>query len=243
MHNKLKAFTILEMSIVLVIIGLILGSIYGAADLINQSKLKAVIKEIYKYRVALNNFKSQYNALPGDFNAATTIWPSAGTANGNGNNAVEGGANSNTPLEDTYVYQHLYLGGMLAEFYVGGLQSGTRKIIGKNLPVSVYSAGTYDVYTEGVYGISATFLEFGSFNGAFNQYANGPILNAIDAFYIDKKIDDGIAYKGNVFSIRSSSNLSNNTCVTNVYYSTPSNYILSDKSVTCRMMILFTNNN
>lgn len=59
-------FTLLELSIVLVIIGLIVGGVLAGRDLIDAANLRATVSQLEKYNTAVNTFKLKYNALPGD---------------------------------------------------------------------------------------------------------------------------------------------------------------------------------
>ncbi len=59
-------FTLLELSIVLVIIGLLAGGILVGRDLIHSAELHATINQYTKYQEAVNAFRLKYNAIPGD---------------------------------------------------------------------------------------------------------------------------------------------------------------------------------
>ena len=59
-------FTLVELSIVLVIIGLIIGGIVVGRDLINTAAIRAQISQIEKYQTAVNTFRGKYGYLPGD---------------------------------------------------------------------------------------------------------------------------------------------------------------------------------
>lgn len=60
------AFTLIELSIVLVIIGLIVGGILVGRDLIDAARIRATISQVEKYKTAVNTFKLKYNGMPGD---------------------------------------------------------------------------------------------------------------------------------------------------------------------------------
>ena len=61
-------FTLIELSVVLVIIGLIVGGILIGQDLIRSAEVRAQITQIEKYNQAVNTFKGKYGGIPGDLN-------------------------------------------------------------------------------------------------------------------------------------------------------------------------------
>lgn len=67
-HRKIRGFTLIEMSIVLVVIGLIVGGVLVGQDLIRAAGVRATITQIEKYNTATNTFREKYGALPGDIN-------------------------------------------------------------------------------------------------------------------------------------------------------------------------------
>lgn len=67
-NSSNKGFTLIELSIVLVIIGLLTGGILAGQSLINSARTNAFIKQIQQYDIAVANFQTNYNSLPGDTN-------------------------------------------------------------------------------------------------------------------------------------------------------------------------------
>lgn len=65
--SKKSAFSLIELSIVLIIIGLLIAGVTGGASLIRSSELRSAMGEARGYAVAVNGFYSQYNVLPGDY--------------------------------------------------------------------------------------------------------------------------------------------------------------------------------
>jgi prepilin-type N-terminal cleavage/methylation domain-containing protein len=68
--NRGNGFTLIELSIVLVIIGLIVGGVLVGRDLIAAAQMRSLITQIEKYNTAVNTFRTKYdNILPGDMTA------------------------------------------------------------------------------------------------------------------------------------------------------------------------------
>src|SRR5688572_32426776 len=93
MHNRQAGFTLIEIAIVLVIIGLLLGGVLKGQELITSARVRNLISQQDGIKAAYFGFLDRYRALPGDYNAASTNIPgiSAGcnAGNGNGNGRIE----------------------------------------------------------------------------------------------------------------------------------------------------------
>lgn len=83
--SKKSAFSLIELSIVLIIIGLLIAGVTGGASLIKSSELRAAISEARGWSTAVNGFYNQFNAFPGDYNVV--IGSPAGAA-GNSNSQI-----------------------------------------------------------------------------------------------------------------------------------------------------------
>lgn len=90
-RSKFNGFTLIELSIVLVIIGLIIGGVLVGRDLINSAGIRKQIKQFDSYKLALNAFNLKYNCLPGDCKDATAYGLGS---NGDGNGRLEFAASS-----------------------------------------------------------------------------------------------------------------------------------------------------
>jgi len=89
MTTSLKsAFTLIELSIVIVIIGLLAGGVLVGKDLIAYAEMRRFISDYQEYESAYNTFKLKYNCIPGDcVGASTDFWSwSLGGATGEWNN-------------------------------------------------------------------------------------------------------------------------------------------------------------
>ena len=65
-NTKLDGFTLIEISIVLVILGLIIGGVLIGRVLVKAAEIRSSISQIEQYRTAANTFKLKYNCLPED---------------------------------------------------------------------------------------------------------------------------------------------------------------------------------
>ena len=126
MKKSQKGFTLVEIAIVLVIIGLLLGGILKGQEMITQAKIKNVINDFNGVTVAVTSYQDRYRALPGDDGNATTRWTTQNPASGNGDgvilgkyNATVAGAAPAAAEESNLFWQHLRIAG-----FVPGLTTG-----------------------------------------------------------------------------------------------------------------------
>jgi prepilin-type N-terminal cleavage/methylation domain-containing protein len=78
--TRKQGFTLVEVSIVLVVIGLIVGGVIAGRSMIRQSQVMSVTTDVRSYISAVQTFLQKYNALPGDMATATNYWGYAGGA-------------------------------------------------------------------------------------------------------------------------------------------------------------------
>jgi len=107
-------FTLVEISIILVIIGLIVAGIVTGKSLIHTANINNAIAQLKNIKTATNLFQDRYSALPGDLPNATSYWGNI-TSNGNGDFYYQG---SDEPKnnEGGYLWHHLSLSGIYKDF-------------------------------------------------------------------------------------------------------------------------------
>src|SRR5216683_6006107 len=95
MTKRMQGFTLVEIAIVLVIIGLLLGGILKGQEMITKAKIKNVVADFSGISAAYYGYQDRYRAIPGDDAGAAARWttPTVATA-GNGNGVVAGTYNN-----------------------------------------------------------------------------------------------------------------------------------------------------
>jgi prepilin-type N-terminal cleavage/methylation domain-containing protein len=187
--KKTQGFTLVEIAIVLVIIGLLLGGILKGQEMITQAKIKNVIADFSGISAAYHGYQDRYRAIPGDDPNAATRWAAAPAAtSGNGNGQVAGAYNSAAAADESRLWwDHLRRAG-----FVSG--SGTQQPF--NAVTGMIGVQTGDAGTPAVgptLGSDAAGL--GGFSGLIICSANLPDKIAIAA---DTQMDDGVPTSGSV---------------------------------------------
>lgn len=118
MNRKLnQGFTLIEIAIVLVIIGLLLGGVLKGQELINSAKVKNLATDFRNIPLYIYGYQDKFKALPGDDARVATNLTGADAAPNPpaGNGVIEGAWNSNTVTDESFLFwQHVRLAGLAA---------------------------------------------------------------------------------------------------------------------------------
>jgi prepilin-type N-terminal cleavage/methylation domain-containing protein len=200
-----KAFTLIELAIVVVILGLITVGVLGAQSLIESAKRQAIVKEFQQYNLAINAYYLEYDAIPGDHSTASEWLP--GADNGDGDKRIDGV----TPVQESrFFWQHLTLAEIIPGEYGMTLWSS---LIKPDVPTTVLGEDTgWYIFYSGVaghgwkfsdtpiYGKRGNLMGTGSTRG--DSWLDGGTSTGREARKIDEKIDDGKAAEGKFFAIK-----------------------------------------
>lgn len=241
--NDSKGLTLIELSIVLVIIGLIVAAVVAGKELIQASYRQKIISQYDKFKTAVNVFELKYDDMPGDIPYAYDYWGSVAGCTDNHVEAVITGCNGDgngevshavgTYREGVMAWQHLYLAGLLPNPYSGVL-AGDSCVFGDNVPsISGLSAGYILLPSFASIPYDAAIMaQFGTNdNVGITGCADYGAFSPVDGKSIDMKIDDGLASspRGIMVAIDSATG---GTCVSG------SEYDLTATGKDCRFFFL-----
>jgi len=184
MKRNQTGFTLIEIAIVLVIIGLLLGGVLKGQELINSAKVKNLANDFKNTPVLLYGYQDKFKAIPGDdANAASHVGITAATTPvllNVGNGVIEGVWNTTTTTDESYKFwEQVRKAGLAAE--------------GTGLPTNAVGGHL------GVTGSNSTYLPISGVPGTFMVCAdNIPTKLAIQ---IDATIDDGNTQTGSVRAV------------------------------------------
>jgi len=249
-----RAFSLVELSIVLVILGLLVGGVLAGRSLIRASELRSAIAESQRFIAATHAFRDKYTGLPGDLSNAESFWGQLAsgnsacyngiatglpTCNGDGNGYVD--TFSTRSYERYRFWHHLVNAGLVEGSYSGTWDATTGSswtLNTTNSPASKLPKGVWGVmpttYVSGTF--ADVFMPANSLNylcltlngGGCSGSSLARILVPEEAWNIDTKLDDGRPALGKVTT---GNNFRWSTCSTT--NASDSLYVLTTTSEAC----------
>lgn len=216
MKTTRAAFTLLELSIVLVIVGLLAGGIMGGLSMMRAAELNKITSLAGKQQAAIIQFRQNYNGAPGDLRDAESYWgtdpngcptnsvhtPRRETCNGNGNGAISG-------AESFRATQQLAAAGLIDGGFSGVTGAGGTQhaVPAQNVPAGPNGVGMFLV-SEGPYASHSTWFDMpASIVLQLGKSSTGrtvlPFLTPRDAANLDRKMDDGRPALGAMLAYKS----------------------------------------
>lgn len=255
-----RGFSLVELGIVLVILGLLVGGILAGQSLVRAAELRSVVSDIQRFGTAVQTFRIQYRQLPGDMHNATDLWGIAGGTTGRdtacynvastgGTATCNGNDNGRLQLSDNVgdesapewfrAWQHLANAGLVEGKYTGKANGAPRVATpGKNVPQSkIRDAGFTLMSYDGTSSDTDWWegqhdgLFFGTESGVVETC--GPALKPEEAWNIDTKLDDGRPASGLVRDVKSFTDCHNGTNPDTALYS------VRNGTVSCSLFFAF----
>lgn len=225
-NARQQGFTLIEMSIVLVIIGLIVGGVLVGQSLINAAAVRAQISQIEKFNTAVNTFWGKYGYLPGDIkdpDASSFGFQARGLnpGQGDGNSVIEG--TDGTPTghsggregagETVMFWVDLSTAGLIDGSFNAAsptvpaalLTTSSSPALSAFFPPGKVGQGNYVyIWSGGISGSSSSANDSLNYFGlsSITQWSSAgglaanPGLTVQQAYSIDTKIDDGLPQSG-----------------------------------------------
>lgn len=224
---RCNGFTVLELSVVTTIVGLLIGALVVGLDLLHVSRMQRTLVQMDEINKAVGTFNEKYHAFPGDMPNATSFWgtdagcpftpytatPHKETCNGNGNTHIgdaftDGGL---TSYELFRAWQQLSNAGLYDGAFNGisGTLSAHSSLVRINVPEASLESAGYTLlyvympvvnadYWPAKYGHSVVFGR-----AVPGSITAGAALKPAEAFALDEKIDDGRPAYGKLMTHRS----------------------------------------
>ncbi|MBN8543497.1 MAG: prepilin-type N-terminal cleavage/methylation domain-containing protein [Alphaproteobacteria bacterium] len=246
MHSTSRGFSLVELSIVLVILGLLTGGILAGQSLIRAAELRAVSTEQQRYAAAIGTFRDKYFSIPGDMNNATSFGAAAWVGNGDGDGLVETTGTATTN-EISLFWIHMAAAGLIEGSYTN--IANTTLTAGTNNPRSKLNNAGWNVGNLGTVATTPTTTYFeGSYGNAFlfggGTSATLPTeaLKPEEAWNIDTKADDANPATGAIVTLErdalaaaAAAGCSNPVAATTTLAA--STYALDQSGVNCALVI------
>lgn len=197
MNKEKNGFSLVEIATVIMVIALLAAAVMAGKSLVKGFRIRSLISQLHEVETATRTFKDRYNAIPGDFADAQTVWgsiacpSSSPTCPGNGNGLVSAFAGNNQGREVYVFFMHLSLAGLTNVKYNGYSLPNTSF---KDVYMSPF---TVTLYPSLPYYRSGSAMAFGMLDPTL-KVSRINAFTSQDVYAVDVKIDDGVAYTGKV---------------------------------------------
>ena len=232
-HRSQAGFTLVELAIVMIIIGLLIGGILKGQELIANAQVTATASQIKAYEAALTTFRDSYDAIPGDIAAPGARLPNCttapcDTANAGSNNRIAEApavaAAAPAASEATRFWTHLE-----AADLIGGVDyTAVTLTWGTAVPAAEIGGGFtvgYAATVANLIGSGAATANSGHYLSLRNDAATAVAADAANsalrptqAARIDRKLDDGIADAGSILASGAEGATAGTSCFNGALY-------------------------
>lgn len=239
--DREAGFTLVELAVVMIIIGLLIGGVLKGQELIANAQITSTVAQVKGIDAATTTFRDMYDALPGDMNNPTARLPACdGIASceigGNGNRRVDGDFTGTPEGEGLAFWSHLNAADLMT-----GIDPAQGDVWGGHFPEAEIGGGFFVSFHAGgggatmpnLQGVTASDVRAGHYL-ALHVNPNAGVdavgfLTPNQAFRVDQKLDDGVPGTGSVMAAGA------DTCIAGAVYNE------SVPSAACNLYIRFQN--
>lgn len=205
-----QGFTLVELAVVMVIIGVLIGGILKGQELITNARVTSTISQFQALSAAKNDFQNQYNAIPGDMVSPATRLSNCGGSSVNqactsgedvtaGNGRIDVGAGVGSDEGEGIAFY----GQLLAADYITGITGDTSPVgFGTTIPLAPLGGGFYAGDANGAVGFGS-YLRSGLYVTLVGSLAPvgaaTGLVTGTQSARMDTKLDDGVANGGTFF--------------------------------------------
>lgn len=188
-------FTLVELSIVLVIIGLIVSGVLAGQALIEQAKIRGQLRQFEDLKTAIGAFQAKYNYLPGDLpNPNRFLGITNPTTAPDGDGLIEG-STLGAAAESSHAIYSLKVANLIADPANAPAAVVKPKMGGASIALN-NAGSSFNYFVVGVPTVVTTNGSITSSSDTFVAASNG--FTGQESYAIDSKIDDGLANSGTV---------------------------------------------
>lgn len=233
-------FTLIELSLVLVIIGLLVGGVLAGKALIQQAEIRAAASQLQQMETAYNAFRLKYGCIMGDCPNATEFFGANymsyactmpnGNGNGDGNGLIDSGGGGFWYCENQQASKSLSLANLLPTSLTNACISWAGVFKGINNSCAIFYNDDLNGQVTPIKVNTISWLGYEAISGILK----GAALSPVQARLIDEKIDDRTPNKGKFRGLDYSTNVGwvANSCATSGAYNLNEDY-------TCRALYYF----
>lgn len=200
-----QGFTLVELAIVLVIIGLIVGGVLVGQDLIKSAEIRATISQIEKFNAAATTFRDKFGGLPGDltdrrvtqFGLSPARTSTIGEGNGDGLISGTAAAPSSLIGETLVFWSDLTSAALVPEAVAAPADMTTAGTLDELPSTRLRETAIFHVYSDA----GRNYFYIGTPAIAAGAVTVGAGLSPFQAFSIDEKLDNGDGNEGVVTAV------------------------------------------
>lgn len=220
---KNKAFSLIELSIVILIIAILIVITSAATKITYSSKLKKIYSDFAIYDRAFKEFSFQYNQLPGDLPSHFNFWSDANYGDGNGDILWYS--------EGYYAWQHLSKAALIVGSFDGTTNATYDAIAESNVPKTQLTDILWSAFGDSSKNNYSLFI--GKSTSSLTRIDENS-LSPKASFFLDHKFDDSYPETG---SVRIDLALTNSNCIDDIT-DNPKNYNKSSDTESCDLYFI-----